>query len=83
MTNHNTAIDIVTQLDGMNVPDDLFDAWQAVFDAAENLAVALEREVEFADVVAALRTIAASGMGVSQAVEDLADAALAKLEAQS
>lgn len=46
MKTTQTITGIIAQLEAMNVPDDLHELWQATFDAAENLAVALDHDDE-------------------------------------
>lgn len=46
MTTTQTIHSVIAQLEAMNVSDDLHELWQAMFDAAENFAVALDHDDE-------------------------------------
>lgn len=46
MTTNQKIHSIIAQLEAMNVSDDLAELWQAIFDAAEDFAVALDHDDE-------------------------------------
>ena len=49
MTNTTAIKSVIATLDAMDIPDDLHELWQAAFDAAEDLSLALEHDEPEAD----------------------------------